>query len=275
MQTDYDIVDQTGLSFLADLNTTLGAIVSNNSGATQPATTFAYMWWADTTSGVLKQRNAANSAWVDVLTLAGIKGSDIANTPAGNVAATDVQAAIDELDSDISTNTSDISTNTSDISTNTSDISTNTSDISTNTSDILNRAKLSGGTSANFTAMPQVGGDPIVESGSNADGEWTRWADGTQQCTNVIRLFATTSHNTISFSSRTLPQVFISNSEFSGWSIEEANINEGSISSAGHIYRNGLIMSSNQNNFDIAGYTYKENISGDCYISVIAIGRWK
>jgi hypothetical protein len=27
--------------------------------------------------------------------------------------------------------------------------------------------------------MPQVGGDPIVESGSNADGEWTRWADGT------------------------------------------------------------------------------------------------
>lgn len=31
-----------------------------------------------------------------------------------------------------------------------------------------------------FTAMPSVGGDPVVESGSNADGEWTRWADGTQ-----------------------------------------------------------------------------------------------
>jgi len=30
--------------------------------------------------------------------------------------------------------------------------------------------------------MPQVGGDPIVESGSNADGEWTRWSDGTQIC---------------------------------------------------------------------------------------------
>ena len=41
-------------------------------------------------------------------------------------------------------------------------------------------AELSGDTPANFTAMPQVGGDPIVESGSNADGEWTRWADGTQ-----------------------------------------------------------------------------------------------
>jgi hypothetical protein len=44
----------------------------------------------------------------------------------------------------------------------------------------LERAELSGGPLANFTAMPQVGGDPIVESGSNADGSWTRWADGTQ-----------------------------------------------------------------------------------------------
>jgi hypothetical protein len=43
-------------------------------------------------------------------------------------------------------------------------------------------AQLAGGPLANFTAMPQVGGDPIVESGSNADGEWTRWADGKQTC---------------------------------------------------------------------------------------------
>jgi len=41
-------------------------------------------------------------------------------------------------------------------------------------------AQLSGGADANFTSMPQVGGDPVVESGSNADGEWTRWSDGTQ-----------------------------------------------------------------------------------------------
>jgi len=41
-------------------------------------------------------------------------------------------------------------------------------------------AGLDGGASANFASMPQVGGDPIVESGSNADGEWTRWSDGTQ-----------------------------------------------------------------------------------------------
>ena len=28
--------------------------------------------------------------------------------------------------------------------------------------------------------MPTSAGDPIVESGSNSDGEWTRFADGTQ-----------------------------------------------------------------------------------------------
>lgn len=33
-----------------------------------------------------------------------------------------------------------------------------------------------------FAVMPSVGGDPVVESGSNVDGEWTRWADGTQHC---------------------------------------------------------------------------------------------
>lgn len=31
----------------------------------------------------------------------------------------------------------------------------------------------------NFHKMPQVVGDPVVESGSNADGYWTKWADGT------------------------------------------------------------------------------------------------
>ena len=43
-------------------------------------------------------------------------------------------------------------------------------------------AEIAGGAAANFTTMPQVGGDPVVESGSNADGEWTRWSDGTQSC---------------------------------------------------------------------------------------------
>jgi hypothetical protein len=99
-QEDYVIADQTGVAFRGDLNNTLAAIVSNNSGATEPATMYAYMWWADTNSGILKQRNSSNNAWVNVMTLAGIKASDIRNTAAGDIAATNVQTALNELDTD-------------------------------------------------------------------------------------------------------------------------------------------------------------------------------
>lgn len=67
---DYVIDNGTGAAVRADLNDALAAIVSNNSSATEPATTYAYQWWADTTSGDLKIRDAANSAWVTVGTLA-------------------------------------------------------------------------------------------------------------------------------------------------------------------------------------------------------------
>ena len=99
-QEDFIISDQTGVSFLSDLNSTLAAIVSNNSGATAPSTTYPYMLWSDTTSGLLKQRNAANTAWINILTLSGIKSADIRNTPAGSITATNVQAALAELDTE-------------------------------------------------------------------------------------------------------------------------------------------------------------------------------
>jgi hypothetical protein len=69
-QHDYIIANQSGAAFRADLNNGLAAIVSQNSGAAQPSTTYAYQWWADTTTGLLKLRNAANNAWITVGTLA-------------------------------------------------------------------------------------------------------------------------------------------------------------------------------------------------------------
>ncbi len=66
---DYDLANDTGANFRSDLNLALDAIVSNNSKATAPTTTFAFMFWADTTADILKQRNAADSAWIDILTL--------------------------------------------------------------------------------------------------------------------------------------------------------------------------------------------------------------
>ena len=68
---DYVIANGTGAAVRSDLNNALAAIVSNNSSATEPTTTYAYMWWADTTAGQLKLRNAADNAWVTIQELDG------------------------------------------------------------------------------------------------------------------------------------------------------------------------------------------------------------
>ena len=63
---DYNLANQDGASFRSDLNNALSAIVSNNSSSTAPATTFAHQIWVDTTANVIKQRNAANDAWIEL-----------------------------------------------------------------------------------------------------------------------------------------------------------------------------------------------------------------
>jgi hypothetical protein len=70
-QHDYILANQSGAAFRSDLNNGLAAIVSQNSGAAQPSTTYAYQWWADTTTGLLKIRNAANNAWITLFQLDG------------------------------------------------------------------------------------------------------------------------------------------------------------------------------------------------------------
>lgn len=67
---DYVIANGTGAAVRSDLNGALAAIVSNNSSASEPSPTYAYMWWADTSAGLLKQRNSANAAWITIGTLA-------------------------------------------------------------------------------------------------------------------------------------------------------------------------------------------------------------
>ena len=100
-QSDYNLLNQLGANFRAELNTILQSSQEKNSGLTEPATTFAYQWWADTTTGLLKLRNAANTAWITVMNLAdAVNASQVVNAPAGNIAALTVQAAINELDAE-------------------------------------------------------------------------------------------------------------------------------------------------------------------------------
>lgn len=66
---DYNIANADGATVRADINSVLEAIATNNSSSTAPSVTFPYMFWFDTSvsPAVLKQRNGANTAWVDFL----------------------------------------------------------------------------------------------------------------------------------------------------------------------------------------------------------------
>jgi len=66
-QHDFEIANQTSLSARTDINNGLQALASNNSGASAPSTTYANMFWYDTTNNLLKMRDETDSTWIDVI----------------------------------------------------------------------------------------------------------------------------------------------------------------------------------------------------------------
>ena len=62
--SDYNLANQVGSSFRAELNTVLGDVQSLNSGSSDPTTTVAYKIWADTSTNLLKIRNSSNNGWL-------------------------------------------------------------------------------------------------------------------------------------------------------------------------------------------------------------------
>ena len=65
-QNDFTIANQGFPAFRADLNSALQALASLSAGATEPSTTFAYQLWYDSTTDILKVRNADNDAWINL-----------------------------------------------------------------------------------------------------------------------------------------------------------------------------------------------------------------
>ena len=62
--SDYNLANQVGSSFRAELNTVLGDVQSLNSGSSDPTTTVAYKIWVDTSTNLLKIRNSSNNGWL-------------------------------------------------------------------------------------------------------------------------------------------------------------------------------------------------------------------
>jgi hypothetical protein len=63
-QHDYNIANQTFPATRTDINNALASILGLNAGTSAPSTTAPGLLWYDTTNGLVKQRNAADSGWL-------------------------------------------------------------------------------------------------------------------------------------------------------------------------------------------------------------------
>jgi hypothetical protein len=64
-QHDMTVDNGAGVAVRADINLALKALASQSSGASAPSPTYPAQVWADTGTGRLRQRDAANTIWVD------------------------------------------------------------------------------------------------------------------------------------------------------------------------------------------------------------------
>lgn len=102
-QASIVIANASGAAVRSAINSANEAITTLQSGASAPSTTYPFMLWADTANDLLKQRNAANSAWITKGTLSAAYGALPASSityAAGSptiLSSSNVQAAIDEL----------------------------------------------------------------------------------------------------------------------------------------------------------------------------------
>jgi hypothetical protein len=92
-QSTFAIPNQSGANYRVAVNNALQALASLYSGTT-PSESYAYQLWFDTSTNILKQRNAANNAWVNLwgATLGSPVVIDFRNTQlevhgAGNIAS--------------------------------------------------------------------------------------------------------------------------------------------------------------------------------------------
>ena len=70
-QHDYDIQNDTGANVRQDINNVLDAIATNNNGNSAPSTTFAHQFFANNTDSIMQIRDAGNSNFINLFTLAG------------------------------------------------------------------------------------------------------------------------------------------------------------------------------------------------------------
>ncbi len=65
-QHDYNLANQAGASFRADLNNLATAVQTNNSSTVAPTTTDQFMYFADTSTNIMNMRNESDSDFINL-----------------------------------------------------------------------------------------------------------------------------------------------------------------------------------------------------------------
>ena len=177
-QHDYVIDNSTGANVRADINNALLAISSNNSGTSAPSTTYAFQLYANTSTGMLQIRNAANSDFIDLIQLDGTF------TLEDGSASAPALAFRDDLNTGIFSSAAD------------------TFNISTGGTQRMS-IESNGDIVANFNGSSQTGQLNIADGSASSPG-LTFWADGSGD-TGIFRNGA----NTIGFSTGGTQRMFI------------------------------------------------------------------
>lgn len=82
-QASYDIQGSDGVknTLKTAIDAYFDSVLTKNSGNSAPSVTKAFMWWADTTTGLLKRRDSTNANWLTICRLDDVGGL---RTNAGN-----------------------------------------------------------------------------------------------------------------------------------------------------------------------------------------------
>ena len=117
-----------------------------------------------------------------------------------------------------------------------------------------------------------IGGGSVIESGSNANGNWVKYADGTMICTAVIELTVKPISSPFGASGVWAASFIASPSHVSH---TVTGTNSGSLQAIGQLNINGFRDGSTSTIASITGYTYNSSIDTSVHLSSKALGRWK
>ena len=191
--TNYEIANSSGLVFRGRVNEVFAAVQSNNSGATEPTGTVAYQLWYDTTTNILKMRDATNSTWISLFTVDQTNGvwSVNANSTSNalRITQTGTGNALLVEDSANPDSTPFVITAAGDVGVGTSTPTVKLDVVGTTNSTNLTRGGSQVYSRDNILAtVSQTSGVPtggIIERGAVTPtnrGQYIRYADGTQIC---------------------------------------------------------------------------------------------